>query len=88
MLNIPIGRRTLLRGAAQGAVAFSASSYSRILGANDRILMGVVGPGERGRHVMSLFQTDKNVEVAALCDIYAENIDRAKQKARNLLANG
>jgi len=83
MLNIPIGRRTLLRGAAQGAVAFSASSYSRILGANDRILMGVIGPGERGRHVMSLFQTDKNVEVAALCDIYAENIDQAKQKAPN-----
>ena len=83
MLNIPIGRRTLLRGAAQGAVAFSASSYSRILGANDRILMGVIGPGERGRHVMSLFQTDKNIEVAALCDIYAENIDQAKLKAPN-----
>ncbi len=81
MLNTPIGRRDLLRGAAQGAMAVSASSYSRILGANDRILMGVIGPGDRGRHVMSLFQRDTSVDVAALCDIYAGQVDLAKQKA-------
>ena len=83
MLNNPIGRRTLVRGAVQGAMAWSAASYSRVMGANDRILMGVIGPGERGRHVMSLFQKDKRVEVDAVCDIYAASVDQAKQKAPN-----
>jgi predicted dehydrogenase len=83
MLSTPIVRRSLLRGAAQGALAFSAASYSRVLGANDRILVGVIGPGERGRGDMMLFQKDPNVEIAALCDIYAANIDRAKQRAPN-----
>jgi predicted dehydrogenase len=77
MLNTPIGRRELARGAA----ALSAWSYSRVRGANERIRMGVIGPGERGRGVMSLFQKDSRVEVAALCDIYAANLDRAKQNA-------
>jgi predicted dehydrogenase len=79
MLNTPIGRRDLVRGAA----ALSASSYSRVAGANDRVRMGVIGPGERGRGVMSLFQKDPRVEVAALCDIYAVNLDTAKLKAPN-----
>ena len=73
-----IARRGFLRG---GAAALTAASYSRILGANDTIQLGVIGPGDRGTYVMTRFQQNPNVHVAALCDIYAEHIDRAKQKA-------
>jgi predicted dehydrogenase len=76
-------RRDFLRGAAQGVAALSAVSYSRVLGANDRVVLGVIGPGDRGQHVMSLFQEAAQVEVAALCDVFSDHIDQAKKKAPN-----
>ncbi len=63
------------------ASALTAISYSRVLGANDRVGLGVVGLGERGAYVMSLFQNEPGVEVRALCDVYAVKLDQAKQKA-------
>ena len=80
-----IARRDLLRG---GAAAMTAASYSRVLGANDKIQLGVIGPGDRGTYVMSRFQQNPSVHVAALCDVYAEHIDRAKQKAPDAKAFG
>lgn len=72
-------RRDLLRG----AVALSAVSYKRVLGANDRIHLGVIGVGDRGRHDMAQFQINPSVDVVAVCDIYGEQIDKARQKAQN-----
>jgi predicted dehydrogenase len=69
-------RRDLLRGAA---VVLSAASYSRVLGANDRMRLGVIGCGDRGRYDMGHFLDSGQVDVAALCDIYGESIDRAQQ---------
>jgi predicted dehydrogenase len=63
------------------AAALTALSYSRILGANDRIGVGVIGIGNRGSYVMSLFQKNADVEVRALCDIYGVRRDQALQKA-------
>jgi predicted dehydrogenase len=74
-----IKRRDLLRGAG----AITAISYSRVRGANDRIQLGVIGCGERGRHDMSQFQMNPSVDVTAVCDIYGEQIDKARQKAPN-----
>ncbi len=61
--------------------ALGALSYSRILGANDRIGLGVIGTGERGSYVMSLFQRNPDLEVRALCDVYAVHLDKAQQQA-------
>jgi len=61
-----IGRRDLLRGAS----ALTALSYSRVAGANDKIQLGVIGCGERGREDMSNFQKNSSVDVVAVCDIY------------------
>jgi predicted dehydrogenase len=72
-------RRDLVRGLA----AVSAASYARILGANNRIQLGLIGAGDRGRHDMTQFQQAGGVDVVAVCDIYAEQIDRARQKAPN-----
>src|SRR5215472_11789895 len=73
-----IDRRGFLRG---GTAALTAASYSRVLGANDTIQLGVIGPGDRGTYVMTRFQQDPKVHVGAVCDIYSEHIDRARQKA-------
>jgi len=77
MNDSSLPRRDLIRGAA----AFTAASYSRVLGANDKIQLGVIGCGERGRHDMSQFMMVPTVNVAAVCDIYGEQIDKARQKA-------
>src|SRR5574340_519588 len=73
-----ITRRSLLRGTA---TAMAAASYSRVMGANDKINLGLIGCGGRGRSVMGAFAGTKQVNVTAVCDVYGERIDRALQIA-------
>jgi predicted dehydrogenase len=77
MSDISVPRRNFLRGLS----AATAISYSRVLGANDRINMGLIGCGDRGTHDMGRFQTHKDVDVIAVCDIYGAKVDAAQQKA-------
>jgi len=77
MFDKGIRRRDLF----SGSLAFTAASYSRILGANDRLGLGVIGCGERGRGDMRIFLKQTGVQVVAVCDIYGEMIDRAQQMA-------
>ncbi|MGD0199788.1 MAG: Gfo/Idh/MocA family oxidoreductase [Bryobacteraceae bacterium] len=80
-MSSDIARRDLLRGAVQGAMALSAASYSRVLGANDRIRLGVIGCGDRGTYVATLFLQTRQAEVVALCDVYGDQMDRLKKRA-------
>src|SRR5260370_14027175 len=73
-----LARRNFLRTAS----AVTALSYSRVLGANDRIQLGVIGCGDRGRYDMQNFQKAK-ADVVAVCDIYGTQIDLARQNAPN-----
>lgn len=81
MSNNKLGRRELIRGLGTSAIAMSAASYNRVLGANDTVQLGVIGVGERGRGDMGTFLATKQVNVQAVCDVYAESIDKAKQVA-------
>jgi predicted dehydrogenase len=67
--------------AALGVGIVTAGSWTKVLGANERIRLGVIGPGERGRSVLGHFQKNSEVEVAALCDIYDENLNKAQKQA-------
>lgn len=73
----------ITRREAAKAAAITALSYSKILGANDRIGLGVIGTGDRGTYVMTVFQKNPDVEVRALCDVYPKRIDAAQEKAPN-----
>ena len=59
----------------------SAASYSRILGANDRINVGLIGAGERGRYVMGVFLKNPTVQLISACDIWGDQIDKTKEMA-------
>src|SRR5262245_22701606 len=78
-----IGRRSFIQAAgvvAGSAIASSALSYDRILGANDRIALGHIGIGNRGSglHTMISKLKDKyNVETVAVCDLWKNNRERA-----------
>jgi predicted dehydrogenase len=54
-------------------------SYSRIYGANERVQLGLIGAGVRGRGDMGNFVRTGTVDVAAVCDVYAAQIDLVKQ---------
>ncbi len=71
-------RRDAVRASA---LAFTAGSYSRILGTNDKVNLGLIGAGGRGRGVMGTFIRTTQVNVTAVCDVYAERVDRALQNA-------
>jgi predicted dehydrogenase len=75
-----INRRELFGLAGSGAAAWTALSYSRVLGANDRIGLGLIGAGDRGRFVMSLFLKDPAVTLAAACDVYGTQVDIVRKK--------
>ncbi|MHC1763077.1 MAG: Gfo/Idh/MocA family protein [Verrucomicrobiia bacterium] len=47
-----------------------AFSTSRVLGANDRVQVALIGCGGRGMLVAKLMQAVPGVEVAAVCDVY------------------
>src|SRR3954469_7662801 len=78
-----VDRRTFIQTAgvvAGSAIASTALSYDRILGANDRIALGHIGVGNRGSelHLMASRLKDKyNVETVAVCDLWKNHRERA-----------
>src|SRR5262249_34014206 len=72
---------TLVVGA--GALSASASSYHRILGANDRISLGHSGVGRRGKELAWIVAKlkEKNVEMTAVCDLWKINREAAAAQA-------
>ena len=48
---------------------FSAKSYARILGANDRINVSMMGVNSRGKALAQNFASQKNSEVIHVCDV-------------------
>ncbi|MEP7259033.1 MAG: Gfo/Idh/MocA family oxidoreductase, partial [Flavitalea sp.] len=56
-------------GMAIGGMGFSARSYASIMGANDRVNIGVIGINGMGQNHIQSYNELKNVRVAALCDV-------------------
>lgn len=59
-------RRTFIRLAGAAAIATAARP---ILGANDRVRMGIIGLGGRGNNHMTAYAGIETCEVAGLCDV-------------------
>ena len=73
-----LGKATL--GAAGATAAWSARLPGRVLGANDRINIGLVGCGKRGgghRHMVEMSFQDQNLGVVAVCDLWNVNREKA-----------
>jgi predicted dehydrogenase len=59
----------------------TAFSYSRIVGANERVNLGIIGPGDRGTSVWTQFLKQTDVNPTAVCDVYEPYLNRAAQAA-------
>jgi predicted dehydrogenase len=78
-----LSRRSLLI-AGPAILGSTALSYARIQGANDRIQLGHIGIGNRGRElagVVAGLKSTQNVDMAAVCDLWSVNRDRAAKTA-------
>ena len=69
-------RRDLLRLGGTAAATFTAASYSRIMGANDKINMGWIGAGDRGTYVIKVFNDTKQVNIGAIAEVYGDRLDK------------
>src|SRR5262245_6469368 len=72
-------RREFIKRTA-AAVSTTAVSAKRIIGANDRVVIGLIGCGGRGLDVAQLMRQVPGAEYGAVCDVYAPNAERAKQQ--------
>ena len=81
-------RRQFLMGAGVATQAWAAArpaakSAGRVLGANDRINVGVIGTGGRGTYVarefMNVGKLDGNAQIVAVCDVYQKRVNRNKE---------
>lgn len=66
-----LSRRHFTRAASMA----TALSYSRILGANDRLQIGYIGTGNRGTQVHEAFMEHGDQVTVALCDLREDYID-------------
>ena len=62
-------RRTFLKQAAMGTAAILAYPTARVLGANDRVRVGMIGVGDRGNDMLGKIRSVHGVEVVAMADV-------------------
>src|SRR5205085_1444522 len=83
-----ISRRSIMKAAGTAVVPVTAFSYSRIVGANDRIQIGQIGCGHRAmghRRMLKLSSTtDPNFDLRSVCDLWSVNRERAADNAQEL----
>jgi predicted dehydrogenase len=63
-----------------GAAMASAASYSRVLGANDRIHVAGIGTGGRGDYLLGNVAQFEDAEIVAVCDVYEPHRLRTKSR--------
>ena len=69
-------RRTFAKTAA-----FTALSYQRISGANDRVRLGFIGVGNRGTSLVHATKEYADQQIVAICDIRRDYMENAAEVA-------
>ncbi len=73
-------RRTFLKQAALGTAAVLAFPSATVLGANDRVRVGMIGVGDRGSELLRQVRGVSGVDVVAMADVYSRRRDEVKNK--------
>src|SRR5262249_20243991 len=67
--------------ATVGGAALTAASQSRILGANDRMSVALIGCGARGSYLQTVFQKLNKAPLTAVCDVWRTRAEKAQSIA-------
>jgi len=78
----------ITRRAFLGAAAMTAASYTRVLGANDRIGIGVIGFGLIGKQHITDLKKFSDVDLLGMCDAYKPRRDEGLAYLGNPNAKG
>ena len=69
-------RRDWIKGG--GALAASGPFLGKVRGANDRLVVGQIGCGGRGRYEVDICTRHPRFEVAAVCDVFQPLVDKTR----------
>jgi predicted dehydrogenase len=72
-------RRTFIKQAAVGTAALLAYPTARVLGANDRVRMAMIGAGARGQELLRQAVEIPSLQVVAVADVYNRRFDEARK---------
>jgi predicted dehydrogenase len=75
----PLNRREFMKGSIGAAAMFTAFSQATVRGANEKVIMGVMGLGGRGTQLAEWFAMRPDVEIAYLCDPDTRRFARARE---------
>ena len=67
------------------AMGFSASSYNRILGANERVNFGVAGINGRGQALLQAIGSVPNSDIMHICDVDSKRLNDVKGMVKDKL---
>ena len=73
-MNTPHNRRSFLKSTAlmtAGVAALSHRAFAQSQGANNKVILGLIGAGGMGRSNMRSLMELPGVEFAAICDQFA-----------------
>ena len=76
------------RGFLTTMTTISAASYSRVLGANNRVGIGVIGYGLIGKQHVAGLKTYSDVDLLGLCDAYKPRVDEGLGYIDNSICTG
>ncbi|RAV27538.1 Gfo/Idh/MocA family protein [Sinomicrobium soli] len=64
-----------------GTLGFTAKSYNRIIGANDRLNIAIVGLGRRlGAYINPVVRKESNINLSYLCDVMKSQREKAAKR--------
>ena len=72
-------RRDFVKQSVLGTAALLAYPSARVLGANDRVRVGMIGVGGRGHELLSQVLELGDVQLVAIADIYTRRREEAKK---------
>ena len=68
-------------GAAVGTAALSAASYAAVQNANERVNVGIIGPGGMGSNHIRTLAKQKDVRITHVCDVDSQRLATAAKLA-------
>src|SRR5687767_2268990 len=75
--RVPVSRRRFLKASA--VTAMSAASWDRVLGANNRVGMGLIGFGLIGRVHTRSFLSHSDAQFVSVAETYRPRLDAAAE---------
>src|SRR6266568_6573614 len=78
-------RRDFVKQSVLSAAAFLAYPPARVLGANDRVRVGMIGVGGRGQELLNQVLELRDIQLVAIADIYSRRREEAKKAAPGIL---